>query len=195
MSLQGAYISDVEKLTLQNKPSITSIVTTSGYEIPDYIEGEFYVHKHNKLGFMHVEDSRGMWFVPAHCLADQINELVDSGLMLFIEETPDKKSKKEELKEELSENKFNVGDRVVKVIETNSFGINFKTGSFYWVVSESSHPEYVCVSDEEDGEPYGDVDQHSYHQETGDAYENILPGSSSYLLTEKEAIDLDIEME
>lgn len=81
--------------------------------------------------------------------------------------------------------KFKVGDKAVKVINFHALGS--KDCTYCYIHSKSSHKGYVNVSDSIDDEPYGHEDLHAYNEVTGQAFENIIMGCSSELITLKEA--------
>lgn len=86
---------------------------------------------------------------------------------------------------------FKAGQKVVKVI--NVLGI--RSGSYCWVAGPNKNKGYISVTDTKDGDPWGNPDIHAYHRETGQPYENNIPGAVSYILTLKQAKEQQIEME
>ncbi len=79
MSIEGFYFSEEKKIKLNGT---TNIISSSGYKTPAYIEGEFFVLKYNPVGWVHIEDSRGIHFIPVHLLAGNVNKLLNEGKLI-----------------------------------------------------------------------------------------------------------------
>lgn len=86
-----------------------------------------------------------------------------------------------------TKDKFNIGDMVVKVLKIGPYP---STGSFCYVISKNK--DFISISDEPNGDPFGHHIFHAYHKNTGNAYENNIPDFLSKILTLKEALDQKI---
>jgi hypothetical protein len=84
--IEGVYLSNLKSIKV--KKSKSNVVFTSGRKTPTQIKGNFFVSKHNTIGFVVLTDLTGTYTIPTHLIGEKINQLLRSKKLTHYENYP-----------------------------------------------------------------------------------------------------------